>query len=433
MRHSPRLAFDPLPDQEAYALKELQGLLAYLTANSPFYKEILAGHTELADNIGQLSDLRQFPFTTKQDVQERYRDFLCVPRSAVKEYMATSGTMGKPVTIALSDSDLERLAYNEHQSFLCADGHAGETYQLALTLDRQFMAGIAYYSGIRAMGAAQVRTGPGLPQMQWETIERLRTDSLVAVPSFLLTMAEWAKKHGIDPAASPVVKAICIGESVRRPDFSLNVLGQQIADHWPIRLYNTYAATELQTAFTECGAGVGGHHQPDLIIVEIIDDAGCPVPDGTAGEVVITTLGIEAMPLLRYRTGDIATLHAEPCACGRRSKRLGPVIGRKGQMIKYRGTTLYPPAVFDVLNEADYVTAYVVEVFSTEQETDDLLLHVHTSLPQEECDQRLRSLLQARLRVVPQVRHHSAAEIEAMRQPSGARKPVRFIDSRVRH
>src|SRR5207244_3434926 len=134
-----------------------------------------------------------------------------------------------------------------------------------------------------------VRTGPGLPQMQWETIQRLGTTNLVVVPSFLLTMAGWAKEQGIDVVNAPVTKAVCIGESVRQADFSLSTLGEQIAREWPIKLYNTYAATELQTAFTECAAGRGGHHQPELVIVEIVDDEGKPVPDETAGEVVITT------------------------------------------------------------------------------------------------------------------------------------------------
>ncbi|KAK6021733.1 hypothetical protein OSTOST_12590, partial [Ostertagia ostertagi] len=140
-------------------------------------------------------------------------------------------------------------------------------------------------------------------------------------------------------------------KSLRYPDGRLNVLGEKITQNWPIKLYGTYAATEMQTAFTDCSAGMGGHHQPDLIIIEILDNEGRQLPDGTPGEIVITTLGIEGMPLLRYRTGDMAILYAEPCSCGRHSKRLSHVTGRKQQMIKYKGTTLYPPAIFDMLNE----------------------------------------------------------------------------------
>jgi phenylacetate-CoA ligase len=156
------------------------------------------------------------------------------------------------------------------------------------------------------------------------------------------------------------------------------------------------------------------------------------VPDGVPGEVVVTTLGIEGMPLLRYRTGDIAALHAEPCSCGRKSKRLGPIIGRKGQMIKYRGTTLYPPAIFDVLNEASQVTGYVVEVFSGAQGTDEVRIHLHTTLPVDQCHQQLRALLQSRLRVVPELQYHSGADMQGMMMPVGSRKQVRFVDNRRR-
>jgi phenylacetate-CoA ligase len=434
MHHFPeRLAFEPISVQEAYESRALTEMLRYIAAYSPFYREQFAKHHVDPNAIQGLKDLSQLPFTTKADIQERNWDFLCVPRTEVREYTATSGTMGKPVSIALTENDLQRLAYNERQSFLCAGGTPEDIYQLALTLDRQFMAGMAYYSGIRNMGASLVRTGPGLPQMQWETIQRLQTTCMVAVPSFLLTLGQWAGEHGIDPGKAPIKKAVCIGESIRRADFSLSTLGAQIAALWPIKLYSTYAATELQTAFTECSSAQGGHHQPELIIVEIADDAGNILPDETPGEIVITTLGIEGMPLLRYRTGDIAALHPAPCSCGRFSKRLGPVVGRKGQMIKYRGTTLYPPAIFDILNEAAYVTGYVVEVFSGAQGTDEVRLHIHTSRSVDECDRHLRALLQSRLRVVPELQYHSGTDMQAMMMPAGSRKQVRFIDNRSRN
>jgi phenylacetate-CoA ligase len=425
-----RLAFQSLAIQEDYAANALGKALRYVAKYSRFYQEQFVQNGIEVDRIKNLKDLATLPFTTKRDIQERTWDFLCVPRQEVSEYTATSGTMGKPVTIALTECDLRRLAYNECQSFRCADGKEEDIYQLALTLDRQFMAGMAYYSGIRKMGASSVRIGPGLPQMQWETIQRLGTTSLVVVPSFLLAMADWANAHGIIVNDTSVSKAVCIGESVRRQDFSLSALGEQIAAKWPIKLYNTYAATELQTAFTECGAGQGGHLQPELVIVEIVDEEGNPVPDETAGEVVVTTLGVEGMPLLRYRTGDIAALHAAPCSCGRISKRLGPIVGRKGQMIKYRGTTLYPPAIFDMLNEATYVDGYVVEVLTGPQATDEVRLHLHTALPVDECDRKLRSLLQSRLRVVPELQYHSEGDMQAMMMPVGSRKAIRFVDNR---
>lgn len=427
---NPQLAYAPHAEQEAYQFKALKQLLSYVATNSGFYKRLFKEHHIDINNIKSLADIRFLPTTSKSDMQEHNWDFLCVPAEEIKEYTATSGTMGKPVTIALTSNDLERLAYNEQQSFLCADGTPEDTYQLMLTLDRQFMAGIAYYQGIRKLGASLVRTGPGLPAMQWDAINRLQSNSIVAVPSFMLRLIDWAQENQVDLAHTPVHKAVCIGESVRNGDFELNTLGAKIQEAWPLKLYNTYASTEMQTAFTECGAGMGGHQQPDLIIVEILNEHDEPLGPAQYGEVTITTLGVEGMPLLRYRTGDICTYYDTKCSCGRTTRRLSPVLGRKQQMIKYKGTTLYPPAIFDILNNISLVDEYVVEVFTNELGTDELKLHLHTPLPVDDCESKLRPILQSKLRVAPLLHFHSASEMQQMQFPAGSRKQVKFIDNR---
>ena len=251
--------------------QKLQELLAYVSQNSPFYKELFAKHNIDIKNIKTLADISAIPTTAKDDLQQRNDDFLCVPRSKIIEYTSTSGTLGRPVTIALTEKDLNRLAYNEYNSFLCADGSADDTYQLMLTLDRQFMAGIAYYLGIRKIGAGIIRLGPGVPALQWETIQRLKPTAIVAVPSFILKLIQFANDSGIDINSTSVKKAVCIGENIRNNDFTLNILGRKITESWDIKLYSTYASTEMQTAFTECGAGKGGHNQADLVIVVIPD------------------------------------------------------------------------------------------------------------------------------------------------------------------
>ena len=431
MIYNPKLAFATRKEQEKHQLTELKKLLTYLDSSSVFYQRLFKEHKINIKNIKSLDDMKKLPTTTKADMQEHNWDFLCVAEEEIKEYTATSGTMGKPVTIALTENDLQRLAYNEQQSFLTADGQPDDIYQLMLTLDRQFMAGIAYYHGIRKLGAALVRTGPGLPALQWEAIHRLQSNCIVTVPSFMLKLIEYAHEHQIDLKNSPVKKAICIGESIRGEDFELNTLGQKIYDEWPIHLYNTYASTEMQTAFTECNAGVGGHHQPDLVIVETIDDKGKPVGKGKYGEVAITTLGVEGMPLLRYRTGDICKLIDEQCYCGRTASRLSPVLGRKQQMIKYKGTTLYPPAIFDILNELDYVNEYVVEVFTNNLGTDELKIHINTPLPADDCEGKLKPVLQSKVRVAPMLHFHTVNAIQQIQFPSGTRKQVKFLDNRI--
>jgi phenylacetate-CoA ligase len=410
--------------------EKLQELLQYVSQHSPFYKELFAKHQVDVSTIKTLADLALIPPTTKEDLQQRNNDFLCVPDEKVVEYTSTSGTLGSPVTIALTENDLNRLAYNEYNSFSCADGSKNDIYQLMLTLDRQFMAGIAYYSGIRRLGAGIIRLGPGVPALQWETIRRLKPTAIVAVPSFILKLIAFAKEAGIDINQTSVKKAICIGENIRNTDFSLNILGKKITESWDIKLYSTYASTEMQTAFTECGEGKGGHYQPELVIVELLDENNRPVEPHTAGEVTITTLGVEGMPLLRYKTGDICMYFDEPCACGRTSLRLSSILGRKKQMIKFKGTTLYPPALFDLLNEREEILDFVVEVYSNEIGLDQVLLYVLPIEDSEECDHRIRAYLQARLRVSPHIKYVSAEEIQKIQFSEASRKAIKFIDKR---
>ena len=410
--------------------QKLQELLVYLSARSPFYRQLFTENNIDTGKIRTIGDLSAIPVTNKEDLQLRNQDFLCVPTHTIIEYASTSGTLGSPVTIALTENDLTRLASNEYASFVCADGSADDIYQLMLTLDRQFMAGIAYYSGLRKLGAGIIRLGPGVPSLQWETIERLQPTAIVAVPSFILKLVQFAKDNGIDINQSSVKKAICIGENIHHTDFSFNILGKKITEAWNIRLYSTYASTEMQTAFTACGEGKGGHLQPELLIVELLDDHNQAVAPGIPGEVTITTLGVEGMPLLRYKTGDICMYYDEPCACGRNSLRLSPVIGRKKQMIKFKGTTLYPPALFDLLNEMDEIVDFVVEVYSNEIGLDEVLLHLLPADNSDACDHRIRANLQARLRVSPSVAYTDAATLQKMQSPESGRKLLRFIDRR---
>lgn len=432
MMHIPNIELQPADAIQFFQLEKVKETLQYVALHSPFYKRMFASKGIDVDDIRSLTDFATIPTTTKDDFHTYNWDFLCVPKPSVAEYTSTSGTLGGPVTIALTINDVKRLAYNECISFACADGIPEDLFQLMLTLDRQFMAGIAYYEGIRQLGAGLIRVGPGLPAMQWDIIQRLSPTAIVAVPSFIVKLLAYADEQGIDPANCSVRKAICIGESIRTTDFQLNALGRKIVNAWDIQLYGTYASTEMQTAFTECNQGMGGHHHPELIYVELLDDNNNPVAPGVAGEVTVTSLGIEAMPLLRYRTGDIAVAHTLPCACGRTTMRLGPVIGRKKQMIKLKGTTLYPPAIFEVISHVEGIEEYVIEVRTGELSTDELIVHVQSNEhDQTTCADILRDLFQSRLRVVPTIVFESKAAIEQLQTYASSRKVNRFLDRRL--
>jgi phenylacetate-CoA ligase len=430
MKYSADTAFKSREEIKAMQDLKLQETVAYLNEHSPFYKELFTKTRFNYRGIKTIEDLSVIPVTVKEDLQQRNADFLCVPRDKIIEYSSTSGTLGNPVTVALTENDLSRLAYNEYLSFISAEGSPDDIYQLMITLDRQFMAGMAYYSGIRMMGAGIIRLGPGVPSLQWETILRLMPTAIIAVPSFILKLIEFAREHHIDMNSSSVKKVICIGENIRNTDFSLNTLGKRITDAWNIKLFSTYASTEMQTAFTECSECKGGHLQPELLIVELLDDTNKPVAAGQPGEVTITTLGVEGMPLLRYKTGDICCYYDEPCACGRTSLRLSPVVGRKKQMIKFKGTTLYPPAIFDLLNEMEEIHDFVAEVFSNDIGMDEVILYLRPVQHTDESDRKIRSYLQARLRVSPHIKYVTKEEMHNIQFPEAGRKAVKFIDRR---
>jgi len=407
-------------------------LLQYLAQHSPFYQEQFAQHGLDIASIKSTHDLARVPFTTKQDLQLRNWDFLCVPRTEVAEYCSTSGTLGLPVTVCLTRNDLARLNYNEYQSFCCADGSAADIYQLMLTLDRQFMAGIAYYGGAQKLGASVIRMGPGNIKAQLDSILHLKPTVLIAVPSFINNLIGYAREVGVDLNATSVRRVICIGESIRNEKLQPNSLAQKIGEAWAVQLHSTYASTEKQTAFTECRFGVGGHHQPELLIFEIVDEDNRALQAGQFGELVITTLGVEGMPLLRYKTGDICAYFDEPCACGRTTRRLSPIVGRKQQLLKYKGTTVYPQAIFNVLNTFSEVAAYVVEAFTSEVETDELkislALHAHTDT--DAALARIRQAMQSGIRVLPSLHVRPLPDVLALQNTENKRKPSSFIDQR---
>ncbi len=429
--NNPDIEFRSPEEIKHFQHAELARLLAYVNEKSVFYRNVFAQHAIDIASVKTIEDLARIPPTSKEDLQKHSQDFICVDKSRIIDYITTSGTLGEPVTFAMTDHDLDRLAYNECLGFKCAGCTENEVFQLMTTMDRRFMAGLAYFLGSRMLKSAMIRVGNGIPELQWDSIRRFSPTALVAVPSFLINIIDYAEKHGIDHHDSSVNKVICIGDSIRNTDFSPNTLGTKITERWPeVRLYSTYASTEMATSFTECEYGVGGHHHPDLIIVEFLDENDQPVKPGIPGEVTITTLGVEGMPLLRFKTGDICMAHDEPCRCGRNSMRLGPVIGRKKQMIKYKGTTLYPPALYDILENIEGVKNYIVEIYTNHIGTDEILIRVGTANPSEAFEKSIKDHFRAKLRVAPSITFETTEYISSLQLPALSRKPIKLIDRR---
>ncbi len=410
--------------ESSKVLEQVGNAIRYAVNHAPFYQRHFSKNA-----LDRLSweAFKTLPFTTKEDLSQNNRDFLCVPSQQVAEYVTTSGTSGKPVTIYLTKKDLVRLAKNEKESFELTGAKPGDLFQLMTTIDKQFMAGLAYYLGVQELNAGMIRIGPGVPALQWNSILENKPTILIAVPSFLVNLIDYAKQNGIDINQTSVRAAICIGEPIREDDLSENVLARRIHADWNIELFSTYASTEMGAAFTECKAHQGGHLNEDLIYLEVLDEEGKEVAHGEKGEIVITTLGTEGTPLIRYKTGDVARIYRETCMCGRTSPRIGPILGRKNQMIKFKGTTIFPPSIYEIFDSRSEISCYKIEVAKDYLGHDTITILLENRIEHHPIMNQIIEDCKAKLRVVP---HFVFLETDYLRSQvfkNHMRKPEKIV------
>lgn len=417
----------------ATQLALLREHIAYLCAHSRHYAARFAEIGLVADAVHDVAELAQVPvLTAKGDLETAGDRFLCVAEEAVADLCLTSGTTGKPVALFQTAHDVGRFAYNEELSFRALGVTARERVTVAAALDRCFMAGFAYALGLSRIGASVIRAGSSSVAMLAGVVQDYRPTTLVGVPTFLLALAERLRETGVGPAECGVRRLVCIGEPVRRRDLQLSALGERLQQAWQAGVYGTYATTELATALADCAHGCGGHLHPDLMVLEILDEEGRPVPNGSPGEIVATPLQVTGMPLFRFRTGDVAQLHEERCACGRYSPRLGPILGRKNEMLKFRGTTVFPPAIFSAIQALPYVQDYYIEVREGFDLSDQIRVVVGLA---DGCDvkaERIADEIRAQVRVKPEVVCLGVAAVRARTAQPDKRKAVRFFDLRQR-
>jgi phenylacetate-CoA ligase len=421
-----------LPTSEIKALQQAAwtDTLRHAFDRSPFYR----GHFSRAglsrrDEIS-LDEIARIPAIDKTVVSEHTEQFLCVPREKIVDIVTTSGSTGQPLVWQLTEADLERLARNEQLSFGCAGFTAADTVLLAVAMDRCFIAGMAYYLGLRKLGCAVVRVGAATPAMHLDMIRRVWPTAVVSVPSFLLHLADKAAEAKFDLATSGIRKAVCIGEPVRQNDFSLNRAGLTVKKSWGAKVFSTYGVTELAASLCECESGCGGHLHPELLFLEALDEAGNPVPDGEVGELTATTFGVEAMPLIRYRTGDFAAIFRAPCRCGRHTLRIGPIVGRKNQKLKIKGTTVFPSMLKTVLDATPGISSYAIIARRENNLSDAVEIKFCSEADPAKVIAELKEQFQGSVKVVPHINAATPAEIEKLQLPDGARKRRYFVDLR---
>ncbi len=410
--------------QEAHLLEHVN----YCLEKSPFYSRRFG---KVLKEAASLSDFSRLGFTTKDDLLQNNDQFLAVPKAEIVDTCFTSATVGTtPVNFLLTKSDLERLAHNEQVAFAISGVEKEDTVAVCVAIERGFMAGLAYFLGGVKLGAHMIRVGAsGGPQHIWNLLKTHHPTVIIGVPSVLANVALHAIHEGDDPASLKVERILAIGETIRDKQLNLLASMQRIEQMWRAPIYSTYASTEMATSFAECQHRQGGHFRPELIYVEIIDEQGNPLPDGEIGEVTVTPLGVQGMPLIRFKTGDMSYIIPDRCPCGRTTKRIAPVLGRKAQLLKYRGTNVFPNAIVSIVEaNPDFAGCYV-EAYSAEFGEDRVVAVVASAAPHFDLE-KLKEEFRAGLRVVPELKVVGETEFFQKTQPEGKRKRQIFFDMR---
>ncbi len=344
---------------QAVQLERLRETVS-LVADKPFYRPTLKKVGVTAEAITTLDDLRRLPLTTKEDLRRHYPlGYLAVPREEVIRVHGSSGTTGKPTFVAYTAEDLGTWS-NLCARFLVAGGlrpehnvHVSFGYGL-------FTGGFGLHYGVEKVGASIVPAAAGNTPRQVMLIRDLDAQVLISTPSYALQVAEVARSQGLDPRELPLEFAHFGGEP-----WTEDMRGQ-IEHELNLLAFNNYGLSEVMGPGVsgECGARNGMHIQEDHFLVECLDpDTLEPVPEGERGELVLTNLTKKAMPLLRYRTRDIARLDSSPCPCGRTGVRMSRVVGRTDDMLIIRGVNVFPSQIEEALLRVEGTAPhYLIEV-----------------------------------------------------------------------
>ncbi len=425
MVFKPELSWEFLSKDEiaARSIKALRNHVEHLKEVSPYYREQLAS-VEPSD-ITSLEAIAQLPLTERETLVEHIEQFRAVSESEVVETVVTSGSTGMQLIYYMTKSDLDRLAFNEALSLNAAGVIPEDRAQILISLDRLFITGMAYYRGLTTLGVNTTRIGELPCDLQKHYLELLKPTVLVGVPSYLKKFAQQLIESGFDTQASSVQKIFCVGESLRNESLELNSVGQKLQEFFGAQTYSAYGVMELSVAYCECVEQNGNHAHPELIYTEIVDENGKSVPDGMPGELVGTPLGVEGVPLLRYRTGTMTFTLPGGCGCGRNSDRIGPMATQKSRMIKLDGTTIYPLTITNALDELEYVEDYVIILKGDGSFSDRITLHVAI---QPSMLENLSTHLRAKVRVTIPVLVSNVATINSYRGDS--KKKIKIIDRR---
>jgi phenylacetate-CoA ligase len=375
---------------EALQLERLKGTLRRAHWVEHYRRKCEAAQVH-PDDLKSLDDLARFPFTTKEDLREAYPfGMFAVPREAIVRIHASSGTTGKPTIVGYTEADVRTWSSLVARSIRVAGGRPGDIVHVAYGYGL-FTGGLGAHYGAEALGCTVIPMSGGMTERQVQFIRDLRPDIIMVTPSYMLAIADEFERQGLDPAAS----SLRIGIHGAEP--WTDAMRQEIERRCGMAAVDIYGLSEIMgpgVANEFADAKDGSHVWEDHFLPEIIDPAtGSRVADGEAGELVLTTLTREAMPVVRYRTRDrTRLLPGSRCAM----RRMARIAGRTDDMLIIRGVNLFPSQVEElILKEPMLAPHYVLEV-TREGRLDELkvVVELRQGSPGEAT---LRTALEARL------------------------------------
>lgn len=357
-------------------IRALRNHIKHAKECSAFYRTSLERFEP--DAINSLGEFALLPLTERHHLADHSSKFLGVDPVQIAETVLTAASTGKPMPFVLTASDIDRIAFSNALSLHSMGISSADRVQILLSLDRFSIDGMAQYRGAIMAGANVMRLGAGVAvhSVMQKYLQFFRPTVLIGTPSSLLSTGQDLAKNGFDPAKCQVQKIVATSEPVWTKEMRYNGTGQQLADLWGAKVFSMYSATELSASFGDCECQSGAHAHPELVYIEIVDEKGKPVPDGTVGELVATPLGVEGVPLVRYKTGDMTFKINGTCACGRNSTRIGPVIGRKSQAFTCLGTTVFAANLINALDSVDEIKDYQIVLESDPRGNDSPTIHV---------------------------------------------------------
>ncbi|MGA9097921.1 MAG: phenylacetate--CoA ligase family protein [Methanotrichaceae archaeon] len=337
-----------MPAEDLHTLQEdrLKSIVRYVYDHSAFYRQRLKSAGIEPGDIKSLSDLTKLPFTRKVDLRDTYpTGMFSAPKSEVVRYHVSSGTTGKPTVVGYTKGDIEAWSESLARALTSVGLGREDTIQVAYGYGL-FTGGLGLHYGAERIGAAVLPVGTGNTERQIELMQDLGTTAIACTPSYFLHIMETAEKMGVSIRDDTLLKAGIFGAE----PWSLETR-KRIESATGINAYDIYGTSEISgPLFTECLHKNGIHVWGDMFLTEVIDPkTGEPVEDGERGELVFTTLNKFALPLIRYRIGDLSVLDSEPCECGRTHPRIMRILGRTDDMLVIRGINVFPSQVESVL------------------------------------------------------------------------------------